>query len=333
MNKPIEIPLTHEDLVKLGVFSGEAPKLEIIKAVAEEKLAEKEGNLGLPFDPDKLHELDLISSCNTTDQLIIKQTSENIRRGLPQAKPCPPIVQHKAVLVCGGPSLNLPEVQQKLVQEYWRGGVIFCVNASYDWCIERNIRPSGMIMIDAREFNSRFVEKNVECCKYFLASQCHPKTFDLCADRETYIWHALSAGDTELKLLDEYYWQSHAPVTLGTSVGIRAISLLRMIGFLNIDIFGLDSCWVDDNHHAYKQSENDYDGLIAVWLRPEGRDDLAQRFLCSPWHCKQAMDFQALMRERSDMFQLNVHGPGLIAEIMRTGAQLDIPPEALSKGV
>ena len=329
MSIPAEgIPLTHDDLVNLGVFSGEAPKISITELV-ESKVNGKE----LPFDPDKLHEVDLISSLNTEDRIVLEHVAHNIRRGLPQAKPCPIISEHKAVLVCGGPSINLPDVQQELVQEFWNGGVVFCVNAAYDWCIERNIKPSGMIMIDAREFNSRFVEKNIKDCKYFLSSQCHPKTFEMCEGRETYIWHTLSAGEPELKLLDEYYWQRLSPVTLGTSVGIRAISLLRMIGFLNIEIFGLDSCWVDEKHHAYSQTENDYDGMVSIWLRPEGRDDLAKRFLCSPWHCKQAVDFQDLMRERSDMFQLNVHGPGLIAEIMRTGAQLDIPPEALSKGV
>lgn len=37
---------------------------------------------------------------------------------------------------------------------------------------------------------------------------------------------------------------------------------------------------------------------------------------------KQAQDFMELVQERGDAFNLNVHGPGLIATILRTGAQI-----------
>jgi hypothetical protein len=111
-------------------------------------------------------------------------------------------------------------------------------------------------------------------------------------------------------------------VTIGTTVAIRAISLLRLLGFQSFDIFGLDSCWLDGQHHGYQQPENDRDKCVEVWLRPQGRDDLAQRFVCAPWHMKQAYDFQQLIRERGNDFRINVRGDGLIAAIMRIAADL-----------
>jgi hypothetical protein len=63
---------------------------------------------------------------------------------------------------------------------------------------------------------------------------------------------------------------------------------------------------------------------MSVWCRPKGRDDLAQRFVCSVWQAKQAEDFLQLVKERGELFQLHVHGPGLIATIIRTGAELEI---------
>jgi hypothetical protein len=42
------------------------------------------------------------------------------------------------------------------------------------------------------------------------------------------------------------------------------------------------------------------------------------------WQAKQAEDFLQLVKERGELFQLNVHGPGLIATIIRTGAELEI---------
>jgi hypothetical protein len=39
---------------------------------------------------------------------------------------------------------------------------------------------------------------------------------------------------------------------------------------------------------------------------------------------KQTEDFLQLIKERGELFQLNVHGPGIIAEMVRTGAELEI---------
>lgn len=271
------------------------------------------------IEPDRVKEIVFKGGVNTPDEILLAQVAENIRRGLPQAQPYQPNGK-TALIVCGGPSLKTTE--KDLVKAHWAGGKVVAINGSYNWCIERNIRPSVFVMLDAREFNSRFVEQPVDGCKYFLAAQCHPKAFEFCRGRDTTIWHGMSAGEAEQAMLDEYYFGRYNPVTLGTTVAMRAISLMRMIGFTHMEIFGLDSCWFGDEHHAYDQSENNGERRMSIWLRPEGRDDKAQRFVCSPWMAKQAEDFMQLIKERSDLFQLNVHGPGLIATILRTGAEL-----------
>jgi hypothetical protein len=259
------------------------------------------------------------ANCNTTDEVILAQVAQNIRRGLPQIHPHP-INPHTALLVCGGPSLR--DTEAELVEAHWRGGKIIACNGSYQWCIERNLKPSAAVMLDAREFNSRFIETPVFGCKYLLAAQCHPRAFDLCRDRETILWHVCTAGQAELDLINAYYFERCFPVVLGVTVGIRAIQLLRMLGFTSIEIFGLDSCWLEGHHHGYEQPENNRDGRRRVWLRPKGHDAKAQRFECAPWHVKQADDFMKLIRDRGNMFQLNVHGKGLLAAILRTGAEI-----------
>ncbi|HET7377390.1 MAG TPA: 6-hydroxymethylpterin diphosphokinase MptE-like protein [Anaerolineae bacterium] len=261
--------------------------------------------------------------CNVTDDVILQQVARNIKRRLPQAKP---YLSNdvEVALVCGGPSLAQTELE--LVQAWWNGAKVVCVNGSYQWCIERNIKPSAVVMLDAREFNKRFVATAVPGCRYLLASQCHPASFDLVEGRDVTIWHACSAGKPELDLLKAHYGEECYPVTLGTTVAIRAISLLRMLGFQSFDIFGLDSCWLGDRHHAYAQNENDNDKYIETWLRPRGRDDLAQRFYCAPWMMQQAEDFQRLIVERGDRFRLHVRGDGLIATMMKIAAELGSVP-------
>lgn len=284
-------------------------------------------NIPLMLEPGKVFpvEFDPNAECNVPDQVMRDQVMANIRRGLPQVYPHEPN-PHTAVLVCGGPSLRAAEAD--LVRASWAGGRVVTVNGAYNWCIDHNIRPAATVMLDAREFNAKFVEREVIGCKYLLASQCHPKTFDVCQGRDAYIWHACSGGDLELADLKAYYHERLYPVTIGTTVAVRAISLLRMLGFERIEVFGLDSCWLGDDHHAYAQAENDHDKRIAVWLRPKAkdgsyRDDQAQRFECSPWHVKQAQDFLDLVTDRGQSFQLSVHGPGLIAAMIKTGAALE----------
>lgn len=275
------------------------------------------------FDAAKAKEIEFKGGVNTPPDVILAQVEQNIRRGLPQACAHPPNDQ-TVVLVCGGPSLAMTE--KDLVKEVWgdgvRGGKVVAVNGAYNWCLDRNIRPSAFVMLDAREFNARFVEAPVEGCHYLLSAQCHPRAFELCRDRKVTIWHAMTGDEAEKKILDDFYFGQHYPVTLGTTVSMRAISLLRMLGFRRFVIFGLDSCWIGDEHHAYAQPENSNERRMPVWIRPEGRDDLAQRFICSPWQAKQAEDFMELVRHRGDLFDLDVRGPGLIATMIRVAAQI-----------
>ncbi len=275
--------------------------------------------LAYKFEPEKTKEIELKGGCNTTDEQILANVATNIRRRLPQVQPYEPN-DATAIIVCGGASLKTTE--QELRDAYWAGGKIVAVNGAYNWCIEKNYKPSAAIVLDARESNARFIETPVTGCRYLLAAQCHPATFAQCDGRETFIWHACSAGDDEVELLKKYYFERFHPITLGTTAGVRAISLMRMLGFTKFEVFGLDSCWLDGEHHAYDQPENKRDQRMPVWLKPEGRDDKALRFECAPWHMKQAEDFQNLIKERGNLFQLNVHGPGLIASILRTGASI-----------
>lgn len=272
------------------------------------------------FDPD--------TPCNVPDGTFIEQVQINIRRGLPQLQTYHPHPS-TAIIVCGGPSIN--DHKEDLREAVDAGGVIFTVNGAHEWCIENNFTPKGALMLDAREFNKRFLKTNVKGCRYLIASQCHPSVFDMLISqgRDVTLWHACSAGEPELKIIAEYYFGRMYPVTGGTTVAIRAISALNLLGFRKMDIFGLDSCWLKGDHHAYAQPENS-DRRVTVWLRPKAkgsdsvhRDDKAMSFECAPWHVKQAEDFMKLIRERGDYFELCVRGEGLIASILKTGASIE----------
>jgi hypothetical protein len=253
---------------------------------------------------------------NTDDAAILAHVSANIRRGHPQVKQQPP-QPDRVCLVGSGPSLN--DTFDELRELVFDGAKLVTMNGAYQWCLERNLRPSAQIVLDARASNARFLEPAVPNCRYLLASQCHPDTFAAASGRDVWIFHAAGPDAAFKEVLDAYYLQQWHGVVGGTTVFTRALALLRMIGFLRFDVFGVDSCWMGDAHHALAQPENEGDKRHVV--RVTHQDGVEGReFTCAPWHMKQFEDFLQMIRVNGHQFLLNVHGDGLLAYAMRTSA-------------
>lgn len=269
-----------------------------------------------------LEGVELHGCVNTDDETLRDHIKSAIRRGLPQIRR-QAVNGERVCLIGGGPSLEptLPELRQAIFE----GAKVVTVNGAYHWCIERNIHPSMQIVMDARPTNTRFVEPAIPNCHYVLASQCHPSLFDAVQDREhTWIFHAVADPDAkpERSILDAYYLGNWEGIAGGTTVVSRAIGLLRTLGYLSYDLFGVDSCFIDGQGHAYAQPENTRDRRMTFTAHPTGHPDKARTFVCAPWHVKQAEDFLQFIRFAGNHFRLNVHGDGLIAYMMRTAADV-----------
>lgn len=271
---------------------------------------EREGYHPVAFNPD--------DGCNVSDDLILHQVRENIRRKLPQVMPYAKN-PNTVALVCGGPSLEM--YKDDLIEAAAEGAKVVALNGAYQWCIDNGIRVSAMVMLDARQFNSRFVEQPVDGCRYLLASQCHPDAFELCKDRDVTIFHCCSSGEDEHMMLREFYFNRLFPIPIGTTVAIKGLQVLNMIGFKRFDCFGFDSCWMGDKHHSYSQPENDRDKYMPVWITPPEDHSLAEKFWCAPWMMRQAVDFQKLVHDCGDDYEICVRGEGLIAATLRLAAQ------------
>jgi hypothetical protein len=132
------------------------------------------------------------------------------------------------------------------------------------------------------------------------------------------LWHV--AGEFVQDVLEKHAKATGVdrewfPVQGGTTVSLRAIPMLAMLGFRRIHVYGLDSCYRDKQHHAYAQAENDSDRCMEMFI--DGRS-----FWCAPWHIKQAHEFQELMRYVlvPAGVELAIHGDGMIAAILDTAA-------------
>lgn len=256
---------------------------------------------------------------NTTDAEILANIQSAIRRQHPQVQPCPP-KPDRVCLVGSGPSLN--DTVDELRDLYFAGAKIVTLNGAYHWCLERNFRPSTQVVLDARSSNARFLEPAIPQCRYLLASQCAPSVWDAVAGREhVWMFHAHAGEDTPIAVeLDAFYGKGHwCGVGGGVTVATRALVLLRMLGYLRFDLFGIDCCWMGGAHHAFPQPENEKDKRITITLSAPDRPD-GRRFTCSPWQLKQLEDFIHLIKLQGNDFLINVHGEGMLAHAFRLAA-------------
>ena len=254
-------------------------------------------------------EIEMKGELNAGLETVLANVRHNIRLGFQQIQPHP-TNDVEVMLVGGGPSLKaqIPHIRKLREQ----GVKLVCLNNSYQYCLDHDIKPSAYVMVDARPFNVRFVENTIPDCKYFIASQCDPSVFEALnkVRDQTYIWHT-SAEEIQ-EALQEVYPRCY-PVPGGSTVLLRAIPLFRMLGFKRFHIFGCDSCLEDGAHHAYEQQEND-DQLVMP-VRVGGKE-----FKCNPWMVSQAREFRDLIGCMGDVMELEIYG-GLLRQILESGAQ------------
>ena len=255
---------------------------------------------------------EIICSVNEDKDKIRDNIKNNIKRGLPQVRPFETQWEKVVGIVLGGSTLK--ETFPDLLEKRKSGMPVITVNGSHKYCMDNGLTPSAMVMLDSREFNNRFVYPLVEDCKYFISSQCHPSVFDNLKNNKVWIWHC--AGDDNFDLLKEEYGEEYYPIMGGATVALRAVHLLRMLGFHKFEMYGFDSCIIGE-HHAYEQPENDGEEVIDVTVA--GRE-----FTCTAANYHQAKEFVDMIAKTGEHYDLVVHGDGLISHIIKNPESLKI---------
>lgn len=197
------------------------------------------------------------------------------------------------------------------------------VNGSYKWLIDRGIKPAAQVVTDGREFNKRFVEPLMNNCQYMIASQCHPNVFKRVPKEQTWLWHP--ADEVTSKTVKEWLEERDIgrdwyPIHGGSTVLVNGLVILAMLGYRKVEVFGWDSCFMDSDHHAYEQPENDVDTVHEVIVGD-------RTFKCAPWMVIQAEDAIRVIKYavgRLEDFDMVVHGDGLISHLLKHSASLPV---------
>lgn len=254
-------------------------------------------------------------AANMTPDDALQNVRINSARDLPWIPQIPEHGGH-AVLVGGGPSVSycLDEIKRR--QE--DGQTIFAMNGAGNFLLKNGIVPDYGVMLDGRQKNIEFICKTKH--GWLLASRCDPEIFKR-ADENAVIWHFCEENNEDLMrdALPEARRLEPPLVIGGIVVGLTAMSLVFMMGFRNLHLYGYDSSDRDGQSHPWEQTETSQEGRrLEVWCS-------GQKFSCGYAMYAQAQAFAPWATALADHgATITVHGDGLLPTIARAMQRADM---------
>lgn len=242
----------------------------------------------------------VLSSFPTRPAVDDEQMLENVRSAVARnlSKTVGQCWPHdKALTVAaGGPSLR--DTYKDMT------GPIAAVNGSLGFLMGKGIKPWACGVLDPGDHMHEIVQP-VEGVFYFVASCCHPSTFDHLLGKgcEVILWHASGLPGIEKAA-------NNPPLMIsgGSTMGLRWINLGITMGFRKFHLHGLDSSFAGDSTHAYPDRR---DGQHSIEIN--GR-------LTTLNFLQQVKDFfltvDTIKRDDLDV-AFNVHGDGLLQDEWR----------------
>lgn len=209
-------------------------------------------------------------------------------------------------LVGGGPSIKDHIEELKNFQ-----GVIVACGSPHDWMISNGIFPHYTILCDPDPITANYLTNPQGTCIYLVATQCDEVVFDKLKANAVYLWHCFNNDIEAFKELDPNF----QAIGGGCTVGMRALSIVLLMGYSNVHLFGFDSCLGDDDsHHAYgfSTSVEELGTLYEVKLDP----DCDKMYKAAGYQIAQVQDFKDMYMRYNNMFTPVFHGNGLLPDMM-----------------
>lgn len=266
----------------------------------------------------KIQPLVLKPGCNTDPKTIRRQLLTNIKCGFPvlSSEHGKDVKNRPIAIVCGGPSLN--DRWQELKD--FDGSIMAC-NGSYRYLMDRGIVPDYFMLLDCRDENLTFINKMDRTTIHYVAAQASPKVFDRLKTYGAKVYMYLTNLPDLKSMIGDKLGSNYYVIggTVGT-VGIKSMALAHALGYRDMHLFGYDSSYLDDDHHAYSQPLNDNATTIEVFV--DGR-----KYITSPTLANQAEQFPAwaksLVLHAGCKIELHCHGllPDFMNHCNRVGAQ------------
>lgn len=205
-------------------------------------------------------------------------------------------------VVCYGPSL----------QDHWEEikqfkNIVTCSGA-HKFLLEKGIKPKGRewwhVDVDPRKHKLELLGKPRKGIHYLACSTCHPDYIKALKGFDVSLWHVFDNSEQAQTILPKGEWC----FTGGSNVGMRAMVLARFLGFVNLEVFGMDGCFEGKKRHA---GAHPNPGVA------EFKTDLnGKTYITTP----SMLECAKQIKHEVDMLpdcNVKFHGEGLVQEIMR----------------
>ena len=246
-----------------------------------------------------------VQAAGTAEELCSNIRSA-LSRGLPELTLAP--IKHDGHIVLVASGWSMPDYIDEIKAHRRAGRPIVAVKAAHDFLVENGVNPDMWVNLDPRD-RTNGIQRLNDHTVYMPASRCPPSTFDYLKGRKVLLWHSWAEGP-EMDAIGP----GKLAVGGGTTSGLRAVNIGYLLGFRKFTMYGYDSC---NRADGVKRFTGDVTGpAIDVFVGgPSGK-----KFSCNMAMAQQANEFQKLFDVMGDL-QVEVKGPGLIAEIMRVRDQ------------
>ena len=126
--------------------------------------------------------------------------------------------------------------------------VIYTTSGAHKFLIDRGIVPTYHVDVDPRAHKIDLLGEIRKDVIYFPCSTVHPTYTDrlLASGADVRLWHCFSTDLEALRILPA----GENALTGGCDAGMRAMSVARFMGYVNLHIFGMDGCSFDEKGHA-----------------------------------------------------------------------------------
>lgn len=201
-------------------------------------------------------------------------------------------------VVCFAPSLN------DSWEELKKFKYIITCSGAHKFLIEHDIIPTWHVDLDPREHKIKILGKPHHAVEYLIASTIHPKYLDQLKGYNVKLWHIFANEEEGGRILPRGEWL----VTGGSSVGLRCITLSRLLGFREIHIFGMDGSFGKTGSHTTEHPNAPKEGFETEYN--------CKKYLTTPsmLHCA-----KETLKELDQMPDVicKFYGEGLLQDMMK----------------
>jgi len=194
--------------------------------------------------PATIKHLDVTEKLNTEYCIPLWLRDEQIKQAITRVsariEPHYELRQEPIAVVCYGPSLA-----GTWESVGWFRYIMSC-SGSHRFLIDRGIVPTWHVEVDPRPHKTKLIGEPHPDVEYLIASTCHAAVFDHLAQSNVKLWHVFDSDEEGQRVLPSNEWC----ITGGCSVGLRAMTMARFLGFRDLYIYGMDGCEGPSGKHA-----------------------------------------------------------------------------------